>query len=201
MANSLIAGIGRALAPRTKGVSSVPSGRGGWGAIYESFAGAWQRNVVLDRDALYANPYIFRCQSMISRDISKLRVRLMRKAAHVWSEVESADPRSVVLRKPNGFQTRNQFFEAWFLSKLARGNTYVLKQRDGRGVVTGLYVLDPTLVQVLVSDAGEVFYNLSVDNLSSISADVVVPASEIIHDRWNCLFHPLVGISPLWANA
>ena len=29
----------------------------------------------------------------------------------------------------------------------------------------------------------------------------VVPASEIIHDRWNCLFHPLVGISPLYAMA
>jgi HK97 family phage portal protein len=28
---------------------------------------------------------------------------------------------------------------------------------------------------------------------------VRVPASEIIHDRMNCLFHPLVGISPLFA--
>uniref|UniRef100_UPI001551B96A phage portal protein n=1 Tax=Mangrovicoccus sp. HB161399 TaxID=2720392 RepID=UPI001551B96A len=23
---------------------------------------------------------------------------------------------------------------------------------------------------------------------------------EIIHDRWNCLFHPLAGLSPIWAN-
>jgi len=28
-----------------------------------------------------------------------------------------------------------------------------------------------------------------------------VPASEIIHDRMNCLYHPLVGISPLYAAA
>jgi HK97 family phage portal protein len=27
-----------------------------------------------------------------------------------------------------------------------------------------------------------------------------VPASEIIHDRFNCLFHPLVGVSPIYAN-
>jgi HK97 family phage portal protein len=26
-----------------------------------------------------------------------------------------------------------------------------------------------------------------------------VPASEIIHDRFNCLFHPLVGLSPIFA--
>jgi len=29
---------------------------------------------------------------------------------------------------------------------------------------------------------------------------VVVPASEIIHDRFNCFFHPLVGLSPIFAN-
>ncbi|MNO93133.1 Phage portal protein [compost metagenome] len=28
-----------------------------------------------------------------------------------------------------------------------------------------------------------------------------MPASEIIHDRMNCLFHPLVGVSPLYAAA
>jgi phage portal protein BeeE len=41
-----------------------------------------------------------------------------------------------VLRKPNRFQTRIQFLESWALSKLSRGNTYVLKQRDNRNVVT-----------------------------------------------------------------
>ena len=185
---------------KEKALTSVPS-RGGWTPIFESFTGAWQRNVVVDREGILANPYIFRCQSMISRDIAKLRIKLVRKQGGVWSEVETPDPRGMVLRKPNHFQTRNQFFEAWFLSKLARGNTYALKQRDGRGVVTRLFVLDPARVQVLISDSGEVFYRLSSDNLAGIEDDVTVPASEIIHDRWNCLFHPLVGISPVWANA
>src|SRR5690606_8918055 len=26
-----------------------------------------------------------------------------------------------------------------------------------------------------------------------------IPASEIIHDRWNTLYHPLVGLSPVYA--
>lgn len=56
-------------------------------------------------------------------------------------------------------------------------------------------------MQVLVSDSGSVFYRLSSDNLARVGEDITVPAREIIHDRWNCLFHPLVGISPLWANA
>src|SRR6185312_14046419 len=39
------------------------------------------------------------------------------------------------------------------------------------------------------------------DDLSGLHDDknVVVPASEIIHDRMNCLFHPLVGLSPIYA--
>jgi phage portal protein BeeE len=28
---------------------------------------------------------------------------------------------------------------------------------------------------------------------------MAVPASEIIHDRMNCLYHPLVGTSPIFA--
>lgn len=185
---------------REKSLSAVPA-QGGWVSIVESFAGAWQRSVSIDREGVLANPYVFRCQSMIARDIAKLRVKLVRKAGGIWAEVEGNDPRGVVLRKPNRFQTRNQFMECWFLSKIARGNTYVLKVRDARNVVTSLVVLDPMRVQVLVSDGGEVFYRLAQDNLAGIASDLTIPASEIIHDRWNCLFHPLVGISPLWANA
>lgn len=185
---------------REKALSSAPSGRGGWYPIFESFAGAWQRNIVVDREGILANPYVFRCQSMIARDIAKLRVKLVAKVDGIWSEASNPEY-SLVLRKPNSYQTRNQFWEYWLLSKLARGNTYALKQRDKRNVVTALYVLDPTRVQVLISDTGSVFYRLSTDTLAGVAEDLTVPASEIIHDRWNCLFHPLVGISPIWANA
>ncbi len=38
------------------------------------------------------------------------------------------------------------------------------------------------------------------DDLSKLPFDMpAIPASEIIHDRMECLFHPLVGISPLVA--
>jgi HK97 family phage portal protein len=104
-----------------------------------------------------------------------------------------------VLRRPNHFQNRIQFYEGWVTSKLTHGNTYALKVRDARGVVTRLYILDPRRVTPLVSDEGDVFYQLKVDSLSGVTEDVIVPAREIIHDRMNCLFHPLVGISPIYA--
>lgn len=181
-----------------KALSPVDENRG-WYQILESFPAAWQSNVKVDHNNVLSNPFVFRCQSMIARDIAKLRVLLMKKNGNIWQEQPS--PKfSPVLRKPNGYQTRNQFWECYFLSKLSRGNTFVLKQRDNRGVVVKMHVLDPMRVTPLVSDSGGVYYQLASDNLSGIDTGLTLPASEIIHDRWNCLFHPLVGLSPIWAN-
>lgn len=86
------------------------------------------------------------------------------------------------------------------LSKLMFGNTYVLKGRDSSGRVSELTILDPLRTTVLVSESKEVFYSLKADNLSGLSQEQIdVPAENIIHDRWNCLYHPLVGLSPIYA--
>lgn len=188
-------------ADESKALSSVGGGgRGGWYSILESFPGAWQRNVEIKRDLVLSNHAVFACQSLIASDISKLPLFLYQKDADkVWVEV--ANPAySPVLRRPNNYQTTMQFIESWVISKMQSGNVYVLKERDNRGVVIRLHILDPRLVTVLVSDDGSVFYDLSNDNLAGLDGgNVRVPASEIIHDRFNCMFHPLVGISPIFA--
>jgi HK97 family phage portal protein len=183
-----------------KALNSVPEGRGGWVPIVrEPFTGAWQRNLEINVDTAASFHADFACKTLIARDIAKLRVKLAeRDSNNIWSE--TTNPAfSPVLRRPNDYQTRNQFWECWVLSKLSRGNTYVLKVRDNRQVVTALHVLDPTRVQPLVADDGSVFYRLSSDNLADID-DIIVPAREIIHDRFNCLFHPLVGTPPVFAS-
>jgi len=185
---------------KQKDMSAVPSGRGGWYPIIrEPFTGAWQRNLEIRNDDASAFHADFACKTLIARDIGKLRIKLSEKDKDdIWSE--TTNPAfSPVLRRPNDYQTRNQFYESWMLSKLSRGNTYVIKERDDRNVVTGLHVLDPTRVQPLVSDEGAVYYRLNSDNLAGID-DITVPAREIIHDRMNCLFHPLVGTAPVFAS-
>jgi HK97 family phage portal protein len=185
---------------RTKTLSSVQENRGGWyPLIRESYAGAWQQNVTVDQNLVLSYHAVFACMTLIASDISKMRVKLVRQeTSGIWTE-QTSPAYSPVLRRPNSFQNRIQFWENWVLSKLARGNVYVLKQRDNRNVVTRLYILDPARVRPLVSGSGEVYYELQTDNLTGIGQTVVVPAREIIHDRFNCLFHPLVGISPIYA--
>ena len=111
-----------------------------------------------------------RLQDTDRRDIAKLRIKLAEKDANdIWSETTNP-AYSPVLRRPNDYQTRNQFWESWVLSKLSRGNTYVLKVRDNRNVVTALHILDPTRVQPLVSDDGTVFYRAQSATTSPASA-------------------------------
>jgi len=180
---------------------SSPSSRGGWWPLVrESFAGAWQRNVTVDTADVLTFYAVWACVSLISSDISKIGLRLVKKDANgIWDEIESP-AFSPVLRKPNHFQTRIKFIEHWMLSKLVHGNTYVLKQRDQRGVVVALYVLDPMRCRPMVAPNGDVYYSLSQDALTQVQDDhVVVPASEIIHDVMVPLYHPLCGVSPLSA--
>ena len=192
--------FGRQMSFGRKAMNLVDDNRGWWPIIREAFVGAWQRNVEVKFESVLSFHAVFACQTLIASDIAKLRVKLVQQDADgIWTETKNP-AYSPVLRKPNRFQTRIQFFENWVLSKLQRGNAYILKERDGRGVVVRFYVLDPTLVAPLVADDGSVYYELLVDRLAGVEERVIVPAREIIHDRFNCFFHPLVGLSPIFAN-
>ena len=193
---SIVAAIKNATA---KSYSYVPSPYW-WQTITEPFQGAWQQNIEWKRDTVLAHHAVFACITLIASDISKLKIQLVKENNGVWDAIPFGDFK--VIDKPNDYQNRIQFIEFWLNSKLTRGNTYVYKEREGmRGRVTALYILCPDLVLPLVSDSGEVFYQLGQDNLTGLKeGSITVPASEIIHDRFNCLFHPLVGLPPIFAS-
>jgi len=181
------------------------SARGGtwWPWVRESSTGAWQRNIELKVDNVLTYSAVFACVSLIASDIAKLGLGLVERDRYgVWNDVEAPNGQAwaPVLRKPNRYQNRIKFFEQWITSKLMFGNAYALKERNGSGVVAGLHCLDPQRVTPLVTSDGAVYYSLKRDDLSGLPLDGdIVRASEIIHDRMICLFHPLVGVSPIFA--
>lgn len=190
--------ITRAKAQQT--LQGVDGDRG-WTTIFDWRPGAWQADAPrVDQQAVMANWAVFSCMTLIAGDIGKMSVRLMEESKPgIWTEVKNS-PLARVLKKPNRYQTRGKFFESWAFSKLSTGNAYALKERDMRGVVTALHILDPSRVRPLVAENGDVFYQLGDDDLAGLESDVpAAPASEIIHDRMWCVFHPLVGLSPIYA--
>lgn len=184
---------------RKKSLTPVGTCGNGWLPIVsEPYTGAWQKNDELKRTDLTSFHAVFACVSFISTDIGKLRIQTKSVQNGVLLPTKSRT--QTLLKKPNKHQTWQQFVENWVSSKLLRGNAYILKERDIFGDVWQLYVLNPDRVKVLVSDNGEVFYQISTDKLFGLT-ETTAPASEIIHDRFNCFYHPLVGLSPLTACA
>lgn len=185
---------------------SPPSTRGGWWPlIRESFAGAWQRNATpIAVSDVSTNPTVWACVTLIAQDISKLWIELVIDEDGICRPTTNP-AYSPVLRKPNHYQTIVKFIESWMLSKYFWGNTYVLKERNnrggvGRGNVTAMYVLDPSSVLPLVAPNGDVYYQLGQDYLAGlVEGSLIVPASEMIHDLAVPLYHPLVGVSPIYA--
>jgi HK97 family phage portal protein len=173
----------------------------GWLRVNEPYTGAWQRNDPLPVENILANSTVFRCISLIAADIAKMELQLLQEDADGIGQEIDTSPYLGVLSDPNPHQNSIQFFEQWMFSKLINGNAYILKSRDGRNLVSQMFVLNPGRVRPLVAPDGSVFYQLQQDLLSfQPEENVTVPASEIIHDRMNAFYHPLWGLSPMYAN-
>src|SRR5262245_781337 len=89
---------GTAVAARPRGPRFLmpADGRGGrgsggwWPIIRESFSGAWQQNIELTPDTVLAHAAVYACITLISTDISKLRIMLVEQDADgIWHEVEN----------------------------------------------------------------------------------------------------------------
>lgn len=170
---------------------------GQWTAVAETTTGSWQQNVTVNQATVSANWAVWSCASLISGDIAKMPASLEKynDAQKIWTPGDDW----ALLRRPNRYQTWLEFSQNWDYSQLLRGNTYVLKERDRTGEIVALYILDPCRVTPLISEDGGIYYQLSEDNLAQIESSVVVPASEIIHDRYKTPWHPLIGVSPIYA--
>lgn len=208
-------GLTISRAPKQKelqGVTSSAFSTLGWTNIFsagvEFITGGWQMNATSSAPQnIVGFSAVQSGITLIGGDCSKLRWRLMRQRAPggiLTEAFETADalPWRIPLDKPNHYQTRSQFVNEWVTCKLIYGNTYVLLERDNRSIVKAMYILNPTRVEVLVSsETREVFYRLRRDNLAGINDDegLIVPASEVIHDREFCPWHPLQGVPLIFA--
>ena len=74
---------------------------------------------------------------------------------------------------------------------------------QGLPVIVSQYVGDQLVLvnapDIYLADDGEVFYRITPDRNCGITEAVTVPAREVIHDRFNCFFHPLIGLPPVYA--
>lgn len=187
----------------TKQLLQPASGRGSWTTIVDTTTGFdFQIDATLNKQSILKQATVFRCIAQIAGDVSKLALRLMEynQDWRMWQEAPDNPAYTPVIRRPNHFQLRHEFLAHWSLSLLQDGNTYVFKGRDENRLVRRLTVLEPSMITPMVAPDGGVFYRISgADWLAGIlNYDFpAIPASEIIHEKYLTLNHPLIGASPL----
>lgn len=172
-------------------------------AIQDWFSGAWASASADPDEGDLRNALtvavVYDCIRRISTDIAKLSPGIRRLTdAGVWVR-DKHQVFSRLIYRPNHFQTWFQFIVSWVCSRLLAGNAYIIKlYSSSTGLVEELIVLDPTKVTALVAhDTGRVFYEVSAEPLARVGEDMVVSASDMIHDRYLPLGHPLIGTAPL----
>lgn len=183
--------------------------------VSEPFTGAWQKNITNanPRDPnLMAFSGVYACVTIISQDISKMALRVLRLLADgITEEVHKNSPYHKLLRKPNSYQTSMGFVQLLMVSRLLRGNAYIYQEYDARGVPKAWHLLHPDRTWPMIDPVTKnVYYQYTphATDLFSVegyrnqeTSTIMIPARLIIHDRINCLWHPLIGTSPMFAAA
>jgi len=181
----------------------VRSGPSGY-LVRESYSGAWQKNdeiVLRDPTSFSA---VYAAVNRIAEDVAKLKIGLVKEDVKgIWARHKSATYDSL-LRRPNSYQNSQQFFQSWIYSLLLEGNLYALKERDKTGRVIALHVLDARKIRPVVAADGDWAYEADGgQELAGLTDQetILIPKTEMIHDRIATFRHVLLGMSPLVAAA
>jgi HK97 family phage portal protein len=114
-----------------------------------------------------------------------------------------------ILRYPNDYQSISDFMLNMTRSLYLEGNAYALALRNDRFEIDELHIMDPNISRPYVAATGDVFYQLSGNDVISnrlhgelSSAQLWVPMRDVLHIRLNTQRQyprPLIGQSPLLA--
>ncbi len=155
-----------------------------------------------DATAALRSSAVYTCVSILAQEIARLRIThftnpdLSGKVEMLKSKI------TTLLRKPNGIQTRSDFFLGLMFSLLMRGNYYAVAVRDGTGAVIRLIPLSPGSVTPYMTDKGEVYYStagVSNQDGAEFKPGDFVPQRDMLHIRLFTPTHPLIGVTPLIA--
>jgi HK97 family phage portal protein len=163
----------------------------------------WQRGFDKPsaRDAM-TNAAVYAAVSTISQEIAKYDLRHWRQKEDGGRELMRGAVASV-LRNPNEYQTRSDFWLFMMANLLLTGNAYAIAQRDNRGAVSAFHPRPASSVAPYVAPDGSIFYQVGGDVYNDLTPDLdhMVPARDVLHLRLFCLNHWLIGVSPLTACA
>jgi HK97 family phage portal protein len=163
----------------------------------------WQQGYQFPRNE--GNAAVEACVGAISQTIAMLPIAHWKENDKGGSERVKLSAVNRVLRRPNNYQTKADFFLNLVRSELLRGNGYALAQRNGRTEITALHIVNPSSLYPFVSETdGSIFYQFADVPVGQDFEPVIQDlyrAEDVLHVRMHTPMHPLVGETPLLAAA
>jgi HK97 family phage portal protein len=142
---------------------------------------------------------VMACVSILSEDVAKLPVTVMRRKPNGGKERADNHPLTKLLRRPNEWQTRFEWVETMQASLVLRSNAYSVKLRNGRGQVIALVPIHPDRVVLYEAPDGSWFYLVTRNGLHEMAVlremPMMIPAEDVLHIRWLSNWNSLLGVS------
>lgn len=172
---------------------------GGWyqlGPIEEGY----QRNLTVPDKGGRNIPAAYAAVMANARAVSQCRPlhKLQRRGEE--TQILDASNAANIFRRPNTYETFNQFILNMIAQMLFDGEAFALATRSDTGEVLRLDRLDTGTCSPYINE-GELFYSVGTNPFIPDQMEYLVPAREILHLRLLTPRHVLVGESPLKAAA
>lgn len=107
---------------------------------------------------------------------------------------------SEIFRRPNSYETFSQYILNSVAQMLFDGESFSLATRDARGQIIRLDRMDSRTCTPHIQE-GELFYAVGDNPFVDGDPNYMVPARDVLHLRFLCPRHTLIGESPLKAAA
>lgn len=152
-----------------------------------------------------ANAAVEACVGAISQTIAMMPISHWRENSRGGAERVTTSAASRVLRRPNNYQTKADFFLNLIRAELLTGNGYALAQRNDRSEIFALHLTRPHSLYPFISpEDGSIFYQFAEVPVGHDFTPVIedlFPARDVLHIRMHTPNTPLVGESPITAAA
>lgn len=178
-----------------RGPAPAISELGNWFPV--AFGDGYQSGLTLaDKDQM--NTTVEACVKTISETIAMLPIKHIRIEENGERVEVTTSAAYRVMRNPNPYQTKSEFFVDLIRAVLLTGNGYGVCTRNKRYEIDAIY---PQLgLQPYISpDQCDVYYQGFTDELCVFSVEKMMPSRDILHFKLHTNGHPLIGVTSLRA--
>jgi len=173
--------------------------QGGWyelGSIEDGF----QRNLELPDVNGKNIPAAYAAVMANARAVSQCLPKHIRTLDDGNRETQMSSAVSRIFRRPNNYETFSQYILNCVAQMLFDGESFSLATRDEAGNVIRLDRMESNSCVPHISE-GELFYAVGNNPFIDEDPKYMVPGRDVLHLRFLCPRHPLIGESPIKAAA